>query len=135
MGRRTVKSYYFFFPIVLLLYYGKVEIGTKEKTLARFIIGLHKEIADSVEFFPYATCSDMISLAVKIERQRKKGRSFISGVSKSYGSSSSSSFVYKEVPKPDACKEEYSYGEVENSNKANKLEKLLDLYKLKVCTM
>ena len=44
----------------------------QEQTIARFISGLHKEIADLVELQPYATLNYMITLAMKIERQCKR---------------------------------------------------------------
>ena len=45
----------------------------QEQTIARFISGLHKEIADAAELQPYVTLEDVIKLAVKIERQQRRG--------------------------------------------------------------
>ena len=44
----------------------------QEKTITRFISGLHKEIADAVELQPYVSLEDVIKLVMKIERQRRR---------------------------------------------------------------
>ena len=45
----------------------------QEQTIARFISVLHKEIADLVELQPFTSYEDVILLAVKIEKQKKRG--------------------------------------------------------------
>ena len=60
----------------------------QKQTIARFINGLHKEITDAVELPPYMSLENMINLAIKIERQQKRGAA---RVTKPYGSSSASS--------------------------------------------
>ncbi|XP_073098863.1 uncharacterized protein [Elaeis guineensis] len=46
---------------------------SQEQTIARFLRGLNKEIADTVELQSYVFLDDVIKLAVKVERQRKRG--------------------------------------------------------------
>ena len=46
----------------------------QEQTIARFLGGLNREIADVVELQPFVFLEDVIKLAIKVERQRKKGR-------------------------------------------------------------
>ncbi|XP_073107199.1 uncharacterized protein [Elaeis guineensis] len=66
-------------------------------TIARFLGGLNKEIADTVELQSYVFLDDVIKLAVKVERQRKRGAS---KPSKTTNSSSLSPWsVPKTVPK------------------------------------
>lgn len=45
----------------------------QEHTIARFIGGLNKDIADKVELLPFIFLEDVIKLAVKVERQFKRG--------------------------------------------------------------
>ncbi|XP_031375718.1 uncharacterized protein LOC116190194, partial [Punica granatum] len=46
----------------------------REQTIARFIGGLNKEIADVVELQPYVFLEDVITLASKVEKQRKRSK-------------------------------------------------------------
>ncbi|MDN4193085.1 hypothetical protein DDE03_10970, partial [Bifidobacterium longum subsp. longum] len=46
----------------------------REQTIARFIGGLNKEIADVVELQPYVFWEDVITLASKVEKQRKRSK-------------------------------------------------------------
>ena len=69
----------------------------QEQTIARFLGGLNKEIADTVELQSYVFLDDVIKLAVKVEKQRKCGAS---KPSKTTNSSSLSPWsVPKAVPK------------------------------------
>ena len=43
----------------------------REATMARFLYGLNKNIADLVELHHYVDLNDMLQLAIKIERQLK----------------------------------------------------------------
>ena len=67
-----------------------------------FISGLLREIADEVELQPYVSLEDVIKLAVKIERQQKRGAT---RVTKPYSSSSISNYPSKAAPKPEFKKE------------------------------
>lgn len=66
------------------------------------VSGLHKEIVNSVLLQPYPTIEDVITLDVKIERQRKRG---LSRVSKPYNWSSSLSYISKIAAKPEEKKD------------------------------
>ncbi|XP_073109485.1 uncharacterized protein [Elaeis guineensis] len=69
----------------------------QEQTITRFLGGLNKEIADTVELQSYVFLDDVIKLPVKVERQRKRGAS---KPSKTTNSSSLSPWsVPKTVPK------------------------------------
>ncbi|PKI32380.1 hypothetical protein CRG98_047229, partial [Punica granatum] len=46
----------------------------REQTIARFIGGLNKEIADVVGLQPYVFLEDLITLASKVEKQRKRSK-------------------------------------------------------------
>ena len=74
----------------------------KSTLLPQFISGLHKEIADVVELQPYVYLEDVIKLAIKIERQQKKGST---RVIKPYGASSIVNYPSKVAPKPEFKKE------------------------------
>ena len=45
-------------------------VEEKSQTIARFLGGLNKEIADVVELQSYADLDDLVNLAIKVERQR-----------------------------------------------------------------
>uniref|UniRef100_A0A6I9QL81 Uncharacterized protein LOC105037582 n=1 Tax=Elaeis guineensis var. tenera TaxID=51953 RepID=A0A6I9QL81_ELAGV len=80
---------------------------SQEQTIARFLGGLNKEIADTVELQSYVFLDDVIKLAVTVERQRKRGAS---KPSKTTNSSSLSPWsvpkaVPKQVEKDDSCKQ------------------------------
>ena len=54
-------------------------------TMARFIGGLNKEIADVVELHHYVEMEDLVNMAMKVERQRKQrgaAKSFLNSNSK-----------------------------------------------------
>ena len=69
----------------------------QEQTIARFLGGLNKEITDRVELQSCVFLDDVIKLAVKVERQCKRGAS---KPSKTTNSSSLSPWsVPKAVPK------------------------------------
>ena len=56
----------------------------QEQTIARFLGGLNKDIADKVELLPFVFVEDVIKLAVKVERQFKR-RMNIKSVSRQIG--------------------------------------------------
>ena len=72
------------------------------KIIARFINGLHKEILDAVELQTYVSLEDVIKLAMKIERQRRRRTT---KVNKPFSSSSTSIYPFEGVPKPEFKKE------------------------------
>nr|XP_010911115.1 uncharacterized protein LOC105037111 [Elaeis guineensis] len=69
----------------------------QEQTIARFLRDLNKEIVDTMELQSYVFLDDVIKLAVKVERQRKRGASKPSKTTNS--SSLSPQSVPKAVPK------------------------------------
>jgi len=71
-GSLSVEEYVMEFELLMICY---ELIKPQEQTIARFIGGLRKDIANVVEFQPYSFLEDVIKLARKIERQQKK-RSF-----------------------------------------------------------
>ena len=85
----------------------------QEHTISRFISGLHKEIANSVELQAFATLEDVIILAVKIERQRKRNTP---RVGKPY-TASSFSYVTKLDSTPGEKKESTVVVVVNNGKK------------------
>lgn len=58
----------------------------REATMARFLAGLNKDIANMVELHRYMEIEKMVNMAMKIERQLKS-----KGSNNNYGSSSSRS--------------------------------------------
>ena len=44
---------------------------TEEVTMARFLGGLNKDIADAIELYKYDSMEEMVDMAMKIEKQRK----------------------------------------------------------------
>ena len=50
-----------------------VEEYVKEQTIARFLGGLRKDIANVVELQPYIFLEKVIKLATRVERQQKRG--------------------------------------------------------------
>ena len=58
----------------------------REATMARFLLGLNREIHDKVEMQHYVKLEDMVHMAIKVEQQLKRG----SGTCASHNSSSTS---------------------------------------------
>jgi hypothetical protein len=56
----------------------------RDVTMARFIGGLNKEIADVVELHHYVEMEDLVNMAMKVERQQKQR-----GAAKSFSNSNS----------------------------------------------
>jgi len=48
-------------------------VEDKEATMARFLNGLNQNIANVVELQQYMELEDMVHMAMKVERQLKKG--------------------------------------------------------------
>jgi hypothetical protein len=60
----------------------------KEVTMARFLGGLNKEIADTIELYKYDTFEEMLDVALKIEKQKlgKSTNKFQGNSSNTWGS-------------------------------------------------
>ena len=61
----------------------------RKATMAKFLAGLNREIANIVELQHYVELEDMIHMAMKVERQLKRRGSSRFGVATPLGSSSS----------------------------------------------
>ncbi|PKI79461.1 hypothetical protein CRG98_000152 [Punica granatum] len=58
---------------------GKMSMGcelreSQETTIARFLGGMNKETADMIERQPFVSLEDVIKLAIKVQRQQKRGQ-------------------------------------------------------------
>lgn len=69
-GSKSVEDYYKEMEIALIR--ANVE-EDREATMARFICGLNREIADVVELQHYVELDDVVHMAMKVERQLKRG--------------------------------------------------------------
>ncbi|XP_042415164.1 uncharacterized protein LOC122004323 [Zingiber officinale] len=69
-GSMTVEDYYKEMEIALIR--ANIE-EDREATMARFICGLNHEIANIVELHHYMELDDVVHMAMKVERQLKKG--------------------------------------------------------------
>ncbi|XP_042465804.1 uncharacterized protein LOC122048280 [Zingiber officinale] len=69
-GSMTVEDYHKDMEIALIR--ANIE-EDREATMARFICGLNREIANIVELHHYVELDDVVHMAVKVERQLKKG--------------------------------------------------------------
>jgi hypothetical protein len=82
-GSRSVEDYYKEMEIAMIR--ANVE-EDREATMARFLLGLNREIHDKVEMQHYVELEDMVHMAVKVEQQLKRG----SGTRAGHSSSSTS---------------------------------------------
>ncbi|PKI60635.1 hypothetical protein CRG98_018985 [Punica granatum] len=71
-GTRSVEDYHKEMEIVLIR--ANIE-EDEEATMARFLCGLNREIANVVELQHYVEIEEMVGMAMKVERQLKRGRS------------------------------------------------------------
>jgi hypothetical protein len=62
----------------------------REATMARFLLGLNREIHDEVEMQHYVELEDMIHMAIKVEQQLKRGSGTRAGHNSSFASWKSS---------------------------------------------
>ena len=69
-GRESVDDYFKEMEVTMIR--AKVE-EDPEATMARFLNGLNFEIRDRVEMHHYVEIEDMVHMAVKIEKQLKRG--------------------------------------------------------------
>lgn len=96
----------------------------REATMARFLHGLNFEIRDRVEMYHYVEIEDMVHMAVKIEKQLKRGggsrhNTWKSGSSKKNESTSSSSSSLSN-PKYGSKDFNTSKGKVDSSTTKNR---------------
>ncbi|KAF7832765.1 hypothetical protein G2W53_015098 [Senna tora] len=70
-GSKSVEEYYKEMEIAMIR---ANVVKDREATMARFICGLNKEIANVVELQHYVETEDLVHMAMKVERQLKKGR-------------------------------------------------------------
>ncbi|PKI75300.1 hypothetical protein CRG98_004340 [Punica granatum] len=68
---RSVEDYHKEMEIALIR--ANIE-EDEEATMARFLCGLNREIANVVELQHYVEIEEMVSMAMKVERQLKRGR-------------------------------------------------------------
>ncbi|XP_062087666.1 uncharacterized protein LOC133794454, partial [Humulus lupulus] len=71
-GYRSVYEYYKEMEMAMIR--ANVE-EDREATMARFLNGLNREIADPIELHHYVELEDLVHMAIKVERQLKKGSS------------------------------------------------------------
>uniref|UniRef100_A0A2N9FKL4 Retrotransposon gag domain-containing protein n=1 Tax=Fagus sylvatica TaxID=28930 RepID=A0A2N9FKL4_FAGSY len=69
-GSRSVEDYYKEMEIAMIR--ANVE-EDREATMARFLLGLNREIHDKVEMQHYVELEDMVHMAIKVEQQLKRG--------------------------------------------------------------
>ena len=68
-GNRSVEEYYKEMEVTMIR--ANVE-EDREATMARFLFGLNREIANAVELQHYVELEDMVHMATKIENQIKR---------------------------------------------------------------
>ena len=68
-GNRSVEDYYKEMEIAMIR--ANVE-EDREATMARFLVGLNREIVNLVELHHYVELEDMVHMAIKIENQLKR---------------------------------------------------------------
>ncbi|KAL4364294.1 hypothetical protein GQ457_04G020430 [Hibiscus cannabinus] len=68
-GNRSVEDYYKDMEIAMIR--ANVE-EDREATVARFLAGLNRDIAEKVELQHYVEIEDMIHMAIKVEKQQKR---------------------------------------------------------------
>ncbi|XP_052193846.1 uncharacterized protein LOC127802180 [Diospyros lotus] len=91
-GSKSVEEYYKEMEVAMI----RANVTEdREATMARFLNGLNREIANIVELQHYVELEDMLHVAIKVERQLK-----CKGASK-FNSGSSSSFVKQNWKKED----------------------------------
>ncbi|KAF7802554.1 Transposon Ty3-G Gag-Pol polyprotein [Senna tora] len=69
-GSKSVEEYYKEMEIAMIR---ANVVEDREATMAHFICGLNKEIANVVELQHYVEIEDLVHMAMKVERQLKKG--------------------------------------------------------------
>jgi hypothetical protein len=100
-GSRSVEDYYKEMEIAMIC--ANVE-EDQEATMARFLLGLNREIHDKVEMQHYVELEDMVHMAIKVEQQLKKGggtRAGHTSSSSSWKSSHAKPLDKSQMPKPN----------------------------------
>uniref|UniRef100_A0A2N9I3M5 RNA-directed DNA polymerase n=1 Tax=Fagus sylvatica TaxID=28930 RepID=A0A2N9I3M5_FAGSY len=101
-GSRSVEDYYKEMEIAMIR--ANVE-EDREATMARFLLGLNREIHDKVEMQHYVELEDMVHMAIKVEQQLKRGSGTRAGhnsSSTSWKSSHAKPLDKSQTPKPRA---------------------------------
>ena len=60
----------------------------REATMARFLNGLNREIANTIEIHHYVELEDLVHMAIKVERQLKRGSTRPKPAPQTYSSAS-----------------------------------------------
>uniref|UniRef100_A0A2N9I803 RNA-directed DNA polymerase n=1 Tax=Fagus sylvatica TaxID=28930 RepID=A0A2N9I803_FAGSY len=100
-GSRSVEDYYKEMEIAMIR--ANVE-EDREATMARFLLGLNREIHDKVEMQHYVELEDMVHMAIKVEQQLKRGSGTRAGhnsSSTSWKSSHAKPLDKSQTPKPE----------------------------------
>jgi hypothetical protein len=100
-GSRSVEDYYKEMEIAMIR--ANVE-EDREATMARFLLGLNREIHDKVEMQHYVELEDMVHMAIKVEQQLKRGGGTRTGHNSSFTSWKSSHakpLDKSQMPKPE----------------------------------
>jgi hypothetical protein len=100
-GSRSVEDYYKEMGIAMIR--ANVE-EDREATMARFLLGLNREIHDKVEMQHYVELEDMVHMAIKVEQQLKRGggtRAGHNSSSSSWKSSHAKLLEKSQMPKPE----------------------------------
>ena len=117
-GNQSVEDYYKEMEIAMIRANAEEE---REATMARFLVGLNREIANLVELQHYMELEDMVHMAIKIENQLKR-RGNSTRKNPNSGSSWRPNFVKKEEkqatakPKIKQKQEVTSHGNQGKSN-------------------
>jgi hypothetical protein len=100
-GSQSVEDYYKEMEIAMIR--ANVE-EDREATMARFLLGLNREIHDKVEMQHYVELEDMVHMAIKVEQQLKRGSGTRAGhnsSSTSWKSSHAKPLDKSQTPKPE----------------------------------
>jgi hypothetical protein len=100
-GSRSVEDYYKEMEIAVIR--ANIE-EDREATMARFLLGLNREIHDKVEMQHYGELEDMVHMAIKVEQQLKRGSGTRAGhnsSSTSWKSSHAKPLDKSQTPKPE----------------------------------
>ena len=82
-GNRSVDEYYKEMEMAMIR--ANVE-EDREATMARFLNGLNREIANTIEIHHYVELEDLVHMAIKVERQLKKGSTWPKLVTQTFSS-------------------------------------------------
>jgi hypothetical protein len=99
-GSRSVEDYYKEMEIAMIC--ANVE-EDREATMARFLLGLNREIHDKVEMQHYVELEDMVHMAIKVEQELQRGggtRAGHNSSSTTWKSSHAKPLDKSQMPKP-----------------------------------